>query len=283
MKFGMVIYQNKPDAITDLTVAAEEAGWDGAFIADGLAVGTRDGRSIPWFDPWVVLGLMAAGTKSIRIGTFIAAVPRRRPWKLAREAETVDQISTGRLILGVGLGAAKDDGGFCKVGEPMDLKTRAELLDEGLEIMAGLWTGKKFTFKGQHYGVDAMTMLPGPVQSPRIPIWVVGVWPKMKSIRRALRWDGIIPQMYKATGADITMTAEDVDAIRKFIYDQRGEAVPFDLVVGGSSSGKNPKRAAETVRPYVKAGATWWMEHNWASNPATALKRIKQGPPPLHG
>src|SRR6185503_20835453 len=93
-------------------------------------------------------------------------------------------------------GAAEDDGGFFKVGEAMDIKVRAELLDEGLAIVAGLWSGKPFKFNGGHYTIKEMTMLPAPVQSPRIPVWVPGVWSKEKSMRRALNWDGIIPQKY---------------------------------------------------------------------------------------
>jgi hypothetical protein len=147
--------------------------------------------------------------------------------------------------------------------------------------MAGLWTGKKFTFKGEHYRVDGMTMLPGPVQSPRIPIWVVGVWPKMKSMARALRWDGIIPQKYKATGAEMTISPADAETINRFIREQRKGSARYDFIVGGSTSGANRKRAAETVHPYIKAGGTWWMEHSWASSSAKVLQRIRQGPPPL--
>src|SRR5215469_871903 len=203
MKYGFIIPGGDVREHGEMAFEAEAAGWDGIFIADAISIETKTVRAFPWHDPWVLLAVMAMRTERIRIGTIIAAVPRRRPWKMARETVTLDHLSGGRLTLGVGLGAAEADGGFYKVGEAMDLKTRASRMDEGLEIMAGLWKGKSFSFSGEHYSVEKMTMLPPPVQSPRIPIWVVGVWPKEKSMRRALRWDGIIPQKFKATGSDM--------------------------------------------------------------------------------
>ncbi|HEU4391082.1 MAG TPA: LLM class flavin-dependent oxidoreductase, partial [Blastocatellia bacterium] len=198
MRYGFIVDVPDIRTIGELSEEAEEAGWDGLFIADALAIETKDFPAFPFFDPWVVLAVIATRTSRIRLGTIISALPRRRPWKMAREALTLDHLSNGRLILGVGLGAAEHDGGFYKVGEAMDLKIRAQRLDEGLAIMAGLWSGKPFTFKGDHFQVDAMTMIPAPIQTPRIPVWVPGVCGKAKSMQRALAWDGIIPQKYKS-------------------------------------------------------------------------------------
>ena len=181
-------------SIVDVAVAAEEHGWDGLFVADAIGIETKDFPAFPFFDPWVLMGAMAARTERIALGTMLTAVPRRRPWKLVKEVVTLDHLSKGRVILGTGVGAAADDGGFYKVGEAMDLKTRAARLDEGLQVLAGLMTGEAFSFDGEHFKVDAMTLLPPPVQKPRVPLWVVGVWPKRKSVARALRWDGLIPQ-----------------------------------------------------------------------------------------
>src|SRR5437868_6696888 len=173
MQYGFVIDVSDIRTIGEMTREAEEAGWDGVFIADAVAVATKEFPDIPFFDPWVMLAVMAMSTERIRIGTMITPVSRRRPWKLARETVSLDHLSNGRLILGVGLGAANDDGGFCKVGEAMDLKVRAQRLDEGLQVMSGLWSGQPFSFSGEHYQVQQMTMLPPPVQAPRIPVWVV--------------------------------------------------------------------------------------------------------------
>ena len=145
------------------------------------------------YDPWVVLTAMAMRTERVRLGALVFAPSRRRPWKLAREAMTVDRLSGGRLVLPVGLGAL-DDQGFGNVGEETAARVRAERLDETLAILDGLWSGEPFGFDGDHYRFEPMTFRPRPVQEPRIPIWVVGAWPHSRSMRRAARWDGIVVQ-----------------------------------------------------------------------------------------
>ena len=277
MQYGFVIEGGDPHTISELTQQAEAAGWDAVFIADGIDIGWPNSPPFPWFDPWIVLAAMAMRTERIRIGTLITAVPRRRPWKLARETVTLDQLSNGRLIFGAGLGAAESDGGFHKVGEAMDLKVRAQRLDEGLAILAGLWSGKPFSFSGEHYNVKEMTMLPAPVQTPRIPVWVPGVWTKEKSMQRALRWDGIIPQKYKSMER---MTPDETRLLREFVDQHRSSSEPFDIVVGGSTPGGNRKRAAKTVSDFEQAGATWWLESAMTSLDKLG-KRITQGPPRL--
>jgi hypothetical protein len=181
------------------------------------------------------------------------------------------------LIFGVGLGAAEHDGGFYKVGEEMDLKVRAQMLDEGLTILAGLWSGKPFSFNGEHYRVKKMMMLPTPVQSPRIPVWVPGVWQKEKSMQRALRWDGIIPQKYKSMQR---MTPAEVRELKRYTDEHRSKKTPFDIAVGGTTPGGNRKQAVKTVRPFAEAGATWWLESVMASGDKLR-KRIQQAPPRL--
>ena len=276
MRYGFVIEGGDIHTIGELTQEAEASGWDGVFIADALAIEVKNFPVIPWFDPWVALSLMAARTERIRIGTIITPVPRRRPWKLARETVSLDHLSGGRLTLGVGLGAADDDGGFYKVGEAMDLKVRAQRLDEGLAILDGLWSGEPFSFAGEHYNVQEMTMLPRPAQAPRIPVWVVGVWPKVKSMQRAIKWDGVIPQKY---GSMDRVTPPEVREIRQFIDGRRTLATPFDIVVGGVTPGGSRKRAARVVRPYEEAGATWWLESVFSFSMDKLRARIKQGPP----
>jgi hypothetical protein len=276
MKYGFVVDGWDVRTIGDLAEEAEAAGWDGLFISDAMAIETKDFPAFDFFDPWVGLAVMATRSKRIRIGTMITPVPRRRPWKLARETLTIDHLSNGRLILGVGLGAAEHDGGFCKVGEPMDLKVRAQLLDEGLAILTGLWSAKPFSFRGEHYRVNEMTMLPPPVQTPRIPIWVPGVWQKPKSMERALRWDGIIPQKYKSM---TPMTSSEIRELKRFVDESREQASPFDIIAGGQTSGSNRKQGVKKVQPYMRAGATWWLESIWTFSFDELRARIKQGPP----
>jgi hypothetical protein len=275
MKYGIVIDAGDARTIAGLAEEAEAVGWDGVFISDAIDTEFKPGQAFPWFDPWVALAAIAMKTERIRMGTLIAAVPRRRPWKLARETVSIDQLSGGRLILGVGVGAAEDDGGFRKVGEAMDLKVRAKLMDECLEIVSGLWSGKPFSFSGEHYRVEGMTMLPGPVQTPRIPVWVPGVWLKEKSMRRTLCWDGIIPQKYRSMERT---TPDEIRAIKAYVTERRQEATPFDIIVGDATPGNNLKKAVEKVRPYEEAGATWWIEHVWGDAKKLS-KRIIQGPP----
>src|SRR5690242_12965617 len=112
MRYGIVIPGGEPNAQCEMAQAAEAAGWHGIFVPDGIAIQGFKGEAMPMFDPWVVLAAIAAKTQRIRMGPLIAAVPRRRPWKLAKETSTVDRLSNGRLILAAGLGAAPDDGGF---------------------------------------------------------------------------------------------------------------------------------------------------------------------------
>src|SRR5215469_8071730 len=146
MQYGFILPRGDIHTQIELAGEAEEAGWDGIFTWDGISIpGMHE-----IYDPWVVLAGMALRTRRIRIGAILTPLSRRRPWKVARETMTVDHLSSGRLILPVGLGAL-GDGGFAKVGEPTDRRTRAELLDESLAIVAGLWSGRPFSYEGKHY------------------------------------------------------------------------------------------------------------------------------------
>lgn len=272
MQYGVIIPGGDLDTILALATEAEAAGWDGVFYWDGINIPAAG----PMYDPWVVLAAIATRTERVRIGAIITPVSRRRPWKLARETVTLDHLSHGRLVVPVGLGAL-DDGGFGKVGEATDLRVRAAMLDEGLEVLTGLWSGQPFSYHGAHYDMEEMTFLPPPVQTPRIPVWIVAAWPRAKSMRRALRYDGILPQ--KMDGADGAMTPDDIRAMRAFIAEQRAATTPFDIIMEGETPGDDPAQVAATVAPLAEAGATWWMETRWTDGPDTLRARIAQGPP----
>jgi alkanesulfonate monooxygenase SsuD/methylene tetrahydromethanopterin reductase-like flavin-dependent oxidoreductase (luciferase family) len=206
-----------------LAAEAEAAGWDGVFVWDCLSGNPeQELEKQEIYDPWITLTAIATSTRRVRLGTMVTPLSRRRPWKVARETVTLDHLSQGRLILPVGLGAA-GDWGFTKVGEEMDRKIRAERLDEALAILAGLWSGQAFSYTGRHYQVQEMTFVPPPVQRPRIPIWVVGAWPRPKSLRRALQWDGILPAKSAAyqQGSFTEMTPADIQELKTYIEQHR--------------------------------------------------------------
>src|SRR5262245_6897451 len=215
MRYGFIVTTGDPRAAADLAAAAEEAGWDGAFYWDGVAVGTGE-----VYDPWVVMAAMAMRTERVRLGAIVTPPSRRRPWKLARETMTLDRLSGGRLVLPVGLGAL-DDAAFGNVGEPTDARTRAELLDESLAILDGLWSGRPFAFEGRHHRFGPMTFQPTPVQRPRIPVWVVGAWPRPRSMRRAVRWDGIVAQAQDETGRPTEVSPDVVRSIAAYAAAER--------------------------------------------------------------
>src|SRR5947207_7222038 len=249
MQYGFILPHGDIHTLAELAHEAEEAGWDGVFYWDGIYIQEAG----PMYDPWIVLAAMALRTERVRLGLILTPPSRRRPWKLARETVTLDHLSHGRLILPVGLGAI-EDGGFSKVGEVTDRRQRAELLDESLEILTGLWSGKPFSFHGQHYHVEEMTFLPPPVQSPRIPIWIVGAWPRMKSMQRVLRYDGLLPAKMNDDGSFADVTPADILAMKTYIVEHRTQTTPFDIVMEGETPGENREQASKIIRPYVDAG-----------------------------
>ncbi|MEC8962832.1 MAG: LLM class flavin-dependent oxidoreductase, partial [Pseudomonadota bacterium] len=174
--------------LAELTRTAEDVGWDGFFVWDHIA---WDGRIMPMVDPWVALTAIATSTNRIRIGAMVTPLPRRRPWKFARETVSLDCLSSGRMIVGVGIGDALAE--FKNLGEVADPKTRGAMLDEGLQVVNGLWSGKAFSFVGEHYTVKDAQFIPATLQQPRIPIWVGGKWPNRVPFRRAAQWDGVFP------------------------------------------------------------------------------------------
>ena len=203
-------------------------------------------------------------TERVRIGTMLTPVSRQRPWKLAGETVTLDHLSGGRLMLSVGLGAT--DTGFAEFGEETDRRIRAELLDEGLDILTGLWRSQPFNYTGKHYQVRETSFMPPPppIQSPRIPIWVAGLWPSAKSMRRVIRYEGLLP-LKKNDNENFTgLTPADVREAKAYVEEQRVETTPFDIVMEGETPGDDLERAAAVVQPLAESGVTWWLEKMWS-------------------
>jgi alkanesulfonate monooxygenase SsuD/methylene tetrahydromethanopterin reductase-like flavin-dependent oxidoreductase (luciferase family) len=249
-------FAEDPAELIELGVAAEQAGFDGFFVWDHI-VFSNTGDGPPIIDPWLVLGVVATRTSRIKLGTMITPVPRRRPWQLARQTASLDVLSGGRLILGVGIGSPAY-GDFGIFHEPSGDRIRADLLDEGLDIMAGLWTGEEFTYQGEHYTVDSVRFRPRPVQQPRIPVWVGGILPGTRPVNRAARWDGMVPIRY-TDGKLARVSAADIADVGARIAAARGSADGVDLVVWAEVA-KDPADVPAIAGPYQEAGTTWWIE-----------------------
>ena len=276
MRFGLSV-PNFGDfhdlrAVADLAREAEESGWDGFFIWDHILY-ARAKR--PVVDPWIALTAIAMRTERIRFGPLVTPLARRRPWKVARETVSLDHLSGGRLILGVGLGFPPDNE-FARFGEDPDPKVRAAKLDEALDILVGLWSGKTFHYEGDHYQLDKTVFWPPPVQQPRIPIWVAGTWPKnMAPFRRAARWDGTCPE---GTGK---MTHADLRSLLDYIHQHRTSSDPFDMVRSAALPAGDPGEVRAIIEGWEQAGVTWWLTGVSGREGAFAemQARIRQGPP----
>jgi alkanesulfonate monooxygenase SsuD/methylene tetrahydromethanopterin reductase-like flavin-dependent oxidoreductase (luciferase family) len=259
-------------ALAELAHEAEEAGWDGFFLWDHIG-----GWPAPTADPWVALAAMAMTTSRIRLGPLVTPLPRRRPWKLARETATLDHLSNGRLILGVGIGDDTLGREYSAYGESGDNKLHGEMLDEGLNILTGLWSGKPFSYRGAHYTISDAQYLPTPIQQPRIPIWVAATLPHKRPVRRAARWDGLVPIGMR----EQPVTAEQVREMLAVVHETRPATEPFDVILAGYTGNLSKDEAAEQLGRLAEADVTWWQEGVLPDNTLDDLRaQIQHGPPP---
>jgi len=275
MKFGLALPYGSARSAARLSQLAEEAGWDACFLGDAI-----------WCeDPMIALAAAAMTTNRIRLGTMITPVPLRRPWKIASESLALDHLSAGRLILGLGTGAVwMGWQGF--PDEVTSAKARAEMLDETIDILTLLYQSKQFDYDGKHYHlkltlVDEMYYPPKPVQQPRIPLWVVGIWPYKKSMQRALKGDGILVEKRNPDGSIADVTPADIHEIKAFIDENRTLNTPFDIVTSGKISNLDPAQLQDTFQAWSEAGVTWWIEGLWEEAEDMVSEHIRRGPPGL--
>lgn len=234
-----------PRVLARLAAAAEEQGFDGFFVWDH--VNYRPPTSALG-DPWVAMSAIASATERVLIGPLVTPLPRRRIHKLARETATLDLLSGGRLVLGVGIGGDRN-GEFGPFGDAEDPRERARLLDDGLDRLVAYWDGE---------------FEPRPLQRPRIPVWVAARWPNKKPMRRAARWDGLFPIDHDEPEQFAEMVA--------YVNDHRADAsLPFDFVVD-NPPGTDPA-------PWEAAGATWCLTGFGATPRETEVRAaIEAGP-----
>jgi len=269
MNYGVVLPGGTAAEQLEQAVSAEKSGWDGVFVWEA-AYGA---------DAWSMLAAMAVRTSRVRLGTLLTPLPWRRPWKVASQVATVDQLSGGRAILAVGLGAD----GLAATGEVTSVSARADLLDEGIDLIRTLWEGGQH-YRGRHYRFDSdrddWWRAVRPVRE-RIPIWAVGLWPRPKSMRRVLRCDGLIPQ-YEL--GDRAPSPDDARAARAWLA-EHGAREDLDMVAEGETPAAEPDTAAALVTPWADAGCTWWLETRWEmphdsdDRKREIRERIAAGPP----
>jgi hypothetical protein len=237
LRYGLVLPNWEAGAdvgrLIDAAVAAEESGWDGVFLADHLIfpppseLGATSSVTEHWDmpDPWIALSAIAARTETIRLGTWVTPVGRRQPWQLARDLATLDRLSDGRVMLGAGLGRRPD---YEQFGYPWSLKWSGERTDEALSIVDRLWTGNPVTFSGEHFQLADVVLLPTPVQQPRIPIVIGGLWPRKPAVRRGAAWDGIMTHfpgdgVLPADGTSPEQHASDMVMFYRTLTDTPGD------------------------------------------------------------
>ena len=214
-----------PRRVAALAARAEARGWDGFFLWDHLRYAAPV-REIA--DPWITLSAMAAATERLRLGPMVTPPARRRVQKLTREAVTLDHLSGGRLVLGLGLGSDRY-GELSPYGDETDPVRRAAALEDALERLTAFWAGE---------------LEPRQLQRPRIPIWLAARWPNRRPVRRAARWDGLFPVNLPGPDALAELVAE--------VRELRGpDAGPFDAAV------ENPP--GTDPAPWEAAGATWCL------------------------
>ncbi|HEX6230708.1 MAG TPA: LLM class flavin-dependent oxidoreductase [Actinomycetota bacterium] len=250
MRFGISVPNiGELDTLVTMGVEADRSGWDGFFLWDQIRL-MKD-VPVPVHDPWIALAAIAVRTERVRIGTLVTPLARRRPWKLARETVTLDHLSRGRVVLGVGLGYPPD-AEFEPFGEDPDERVRAAKLDEGLEVLTGLWSGEPLDLEGRHFHVRGMRFDPVPVQRPRIPIWVGGMWPNRAPFRRAARFDGVVPIRVDERGEPASLEAAELAEVVAYVRRHRRTDEPLEVVHAGVA---DPSAIAASEA----AGATWYL------------------------
>lgn len=280
MKFAISLPSGRkcghPRILAEFARLAEASGWDAVFLEDYII--WQGHNDAPTYDPWVALSAMAMSTTSIRLGTMVTPIARRRPWKLAREAVTLDHLSGGRVTLGIGVGETEIDSSFNRFGEVVDAKQRAMMVDEALEVLDRFWSGQDVTYEGRFYHIHGARLLPRPVQRPRIPIWIGGVWPHRGPTQRALRWDGACLYKQPVQG---DFTPEDVHQLASLAHRRSDAGARFDIVVGHSNwqRAKDIEQERAYIASLAEAGATWWSMYISPDTEKTMRKVIQEGPP----
>lgn len=277
MRFGihLPIFEPyaEPATLVEFAVAAEGSGWDGVFVWDHV-----------WFpgspataDPWIALAAIAQATSSVTLGPLVTPLARRRPWKLARETATLDRLSAGRLVLGVGLGVPRD---YELFGEPVDARARGDATDEAIELLRELWSERPVQYAGAHFtvradGEEKPAFRPGPHGGREIPLWAAArLGSPERPFRRAAALDGVAP-VPASSDPESAVTPEQLAAVVERVARHRPSLDGFEVVAIASSSGGHSPSA------FASAGATWFVEdlHPRWGPLERARELVAAGPP----
>jgi alkanesulfonate monooxygenase SsuD/methylene tetrahydromethanopterin reductase-like flavin-dependent oxidoreductase (luciferase family) len=239
--------------LVELGVEAERAGWDGVFFEDYLVY--YRGRDPATFDPWLVMAVVAGRTSRLTLGTTVTGLLARDPVKLAREALTLQALSSGRTVLGVGLGDPDDRGAALN---PLwdTSRHRGDQMDERLDLLLSRLDG-------------------------RVPVWVGGSSQAGAVARRAARADGIVPYKLSDTDQWSDFTSEEVARLAEAVTARRtdaGHPASVDVAIGGRR--RLPSESAEraAIDAVAHGGATWWLEFVHPGADAAMLESVRRGP-----
>lgn len=250
--------------VADLAVAAERAGWNGfAFTehpapsAKWLATGGHQS-----LDPFAALAHVAAVTSRLKLLTYLAVLPYRNPASLAKSAATVDRLSNGRFILGVGTGYLKAE--YFALG--VDFDERNTLFDEALDVLPLHWSGEPFDYQGTHFDCRGIIGRPAPVQQP-IPIWIGGN-AKLTLRRVAERAQGWMPLtgpagMFSTVRSPEVTSSDDIVARLELLEEYAGDRFSeLDLTIAYTDRSvydltNDVGRHVDSLGRLREIGATW--------------------------
>jgi alkanesulfonate monooxygenase SsuD/methylene tetrahydromethanopterin reductase-like flavin-dependent oxidoreductase (luciferase family) len=238
--------------LANLARLAEARGWDGFFLWDHVLRPPHEPQEIA--DTWVALTAIALATERIRIGPMVTPLARRRPQIVARQAVSLDRLSEGRLVMGLGLGV-DTSGELSRFGELTDQRERGDLLDEGAELLVRLWSGEVVDHRGRYFRADGVRFLPRAVQEPRVPVWPASRGRARRPLRRAARYEGTF-----VIEVDTAELEEAVEVVRH----ERGSLDGFEVAVRDID---HPDPDATQ-----RAGATWTMT---STDPDAALDDVR--------
>ena len=280
MKLGFSLLNNQGvedvQALVELAVRAEELGFDSVWVHDHVFnvghVLERIGDK-PYYEPLALLSYVAARTSRVRLGTSVLVLPYHNPIRLAKTAATLDVLSGGRLILGVGVGAIESE--MAAMGTPF--KQRGAFTDEAIAVMRELWTSDLPRFAGRYSRFTGMPFSPKPLQKP-IPIVIGGV--SRAAIRRAARTgDGWQPLGFApdALAAGIATLREEARACGR---DPATIPLAISMSLGAGTRGRfalgsKPAEVLENARAFARVGVDTLVVSITTSDPREARAALE--------